>query len=124
MVFATEKIVSFAKKISFDDIPEEVVEKTKYLLLDSLGIGIASTTLPISNQIKEMVFKNIVPEVLTDQTNSLRKNIVTITEGNLKDGWIVRIYLNPLVVWIWIGTFIIFIGGIFSMTNNIKKINL
>ena len=56
MVFATEKIVSFAKKMSFEDIPEEVVEKTKYLLLDSLGIAVASTTLPISNQIKEMVF--------------------------------------------------------------------
>ena len=32
--------------------------------------------------------------------------------GNFKDGWVVRIYYNPLVIWIWIGTLIIFIGGI------------
>jgi len=49
---------------------------------------------------------------------------IVLGEGNLKDGWIVRIYLNPLVVWIWIGTLVIFIGGIVSMTNNIKKIQL
>ena len=60
MVFATEKIVSFAKKMSFEDIPEEVVEKTKYLLLDSLGIAVASTTLPISNQIKEIDFPDCI----------------------------------------------------------------
>jgi len=57
-------------------------------------------------------------------TNLLRDLYIVLGEGNLKDGWIVRIYLNPLVVWIWIGTLVIFIGGIVSMTNNIKKIQL
>ncbi|MED5578768.1 MAG: MmgE/PrpD family protein [Nitrospinota bacterium] len=57
MAFATDDIVDFSKRLNFEDIPPEVVEKTKYLLLDALGIAIASTALPVSSQIKKMVFK-------------------------------------------------------------------
>jgi len=43
------------------------------------------------NRIKELFHEYEIPyEVLTDQTNSLRKNIVTITEGNLKDGLVIE----------------------------------
>ena len=45
-----------------------------------------------------------------------------IGEGNLDDGWIVRIYYNPLVIWIWFGAFAIFSGGIISVNNNLKKL--
>jgi len=97
MIFATEKIVSFAKKISFDDIPEEVVEKTKYLLLDSLGIGIASTTLPISNQIKEMVFK-ILGVQSRDLVNRFEngctvigsKDLLPVTHASLINGSLIH----------------------------------
>ena len=43
-------------------------------------------------------------------------------EGNLNEGWVVRIYYNPLVIWIWIGVAIIFIGGLFALKNNIKAL--
>ena len=43
------------------------------------------------NRIKELFHEYEIPyEVLTDQTNSLRKNIVTIVEGNLKDGLVIE----------------------------------
>tara|TARA_B100000029_G_scaffold385789_1_gene381505 strand:+ start:1 stop:1638 length:1638 start_codon:yes stop_codon:yes gene_type:complete len=51
-------------------------------------------------------------------TNILRDLYLVIGEGDLKNGWIVRIYHNPLVIWIWIGVFIIFIGGIISVKKN------
>ena len=41
-------------------------------------------------------------------------------EGNLKDGWVIRIYYNPLVIWIWIGVSIIFIGGLISLKKNLR----
>jgi len=44
--------------------------------------------------------------------------------GNLQDGWVVRIYYNPLVIWIWIGALIIFLGGIISLNINIKKLKI
>jgi cytochrome c-type biogenesis protein CcmF len=47
---------------------------------------------------------------------------VVIGDGDLNRGWIVRIYYNPLVIWIWIGAFAIFLGGLFSMKNNLKKL--
>ena len=43
-------------------------------------------------------------------------------EGNLNDGWIVRIYYNPLVIWIWIGVLIIVMGGLLALNNNLKII--
>ena len=55
-------------------------------------------------------------------TNLLRDLYIVLGEGNLKDGWVVRIYYNPLVIWIWIGALTIFLGGIVSMSNNLKKL--
>jgi len=53
--------------------------------------------------------------------NLARDLYVVLGDGDVNEGWIVRIYYNPLVVWIWIGAFAIFLGGLFSMKNNLKK---
>ena len=55
-------------------------------------------------------------------TNLLRDLYVVLGEGNLKDGWVVKFYYNPLVVWIWIGALVIFFGGIISINSNLKKL--
>ena len=55
-------------------------------------------------------------------TNLVRDLYIALGDGNINDGWVVRVYYNPLVMWIWIGSFLIFIGGIISVTNNLKKI--
>ena len=55
-------------------------------------------------------------------TNLLRDLYIVLGEGNPNDGWVVRIYYNPLVIWIWIGALTIFLGGIVSMTSNLKKL--
>jgi cytochrome c-type biogenesis protein CcmF len=54
-------------------------------------------------------------------TNLARDLYVVLGNGDINEGWIVRIYYNPLVVWIWIGAFTIFLGGLFSLKNNLKK---
>ena len=55
-------------------------------------------------------------------TNLLRDLYIVLGEGNVNDGWVVRIYYNPLVMWIWIGALTIFLGGIVSMNSNLKKL--
>ena len=55
-------------------------------------------------------------------TNLVRDLYIVLGDGNLNDGWVVRIYYNPLVIWIWIGAISIFLGGIVSMTNNLKTL--
>ena len=55
-------------------------------------------------------------------TNLLRDLYIVLGEGNINDGWVVRIYYNPLVIWIWIGALTIFLGGIVSMTSNLEKL--
>ncbi len=55
-------------------------------------------------------------------TNLLRDLYIVLGAGNINDGWIVRIYYNPLVIWIWIGAIIIFLGGITSANINLKKL--
>ena len=57
-------------------------------------------------------------------TNLLRDLYVVFGEGNLKDGWIVKFYYNPLVIWIWIGALIIFFGGIISIKINLNKLRI
>ena len=57
-------------------------------------------------------------------TNLLRDLYIVLGDGNPNDGWIVKIYYNPLVVWIWIGALIIFFGGVVSTNNHLKKIKI
>ena len=49
---------------------------------------------------------------------------MVLGEGNLNDGWVVRIYYNPLVIWIWIGALTMFSGGIISINSNLKKLKI
>jgi cytochrome c-type biogenesis protein CcmF len=55
-------------------------------------------------------------------TNLLRDLYIVLGEGDIDKGWVVRIYYNPLVIWIWIGAFMIFLGGLFSIKSNLKFI--
>jgi len=57
-------------------------------------------------------------------TNLFRDLYIVLGDGNPNDGWIVKIYYNPLVIWIWIGALIIFFGGMVSINNYIKKIKM
>ena len=57
-------------------------------------------------------------------TNLLRDLYIVLGEGNLNNGWVVRIYYNPLVIWIWIGALVIFVGGIVSMNISLKKLKV
>ena len=57
-------------------------------------------------------------------TNLFRDLYIVLGEGNLNDGWVVRIYYNPLVIWIWIGAIVIFLGGIISININLKKLKI
>ena len=65
---------------------------------------------------------NSFTTVVSIHTNLLRDLYMVLGEGNLNDGWIVRIYYNPLVIWIWIGALTIFLGGLISMNSNLKKL--
>jgi len=55
-------------------------------------------------------------------TNLFRDLYIVLGEGNIDEGWIVKIYHNPLVVWIWIGSLTVFLGGIFSINKNLRKL--
>ena len=57
-------------------------------------------------------------------TNLFRDLYIVLGDGNLNDGWVVRIYYNPLVIWIWIGALVIFLGGITSISINLKKLKI
>ena len=53
-------------------------------------------------------------------TNLLRDLYIVLGDGDINEGWVVRIYYNPLVIWIWIGVLIIFSGGLLALKNNLK----
>ena len=67
---------------------------------------------------------NIFTTEASIHTNLARDLYLVLGEGNLNKGWVVKIYYNPLVIWIWIGALIIFIGGIVSINNNLRKIKI
>jgi len=68
------------------------------------------------------VTNNFTTEV-SIHTNLLRDLYIVLGEGNIDEGWVIRLYYNPLVIWIWIGALVIFCGGILSFNKNLKKIS-
>ena len=111
--------------ILFKEINE--IKETNYIAIQG--------NFHVFDQNKNIVFKlypekrfypitNIFTTEASIKTNLFGDLYIVIGDGNFKDGWVVRIYYNPLVIWIWIGTLIIFIGGILSMIINSKKIKL
>ena len=55
-------------------------------------------------------------------TNFFRDLYIVLGEGSLNEGWTIRIYYNPLVIWIWIGALVIFLGGLISINRSLKKL--
>ena len=68
----------------------------------------------------------LITKIITTEasihTNLFRDLYIVLGDGNLNDGWVVKIYFNPLVIWIWIGSFVVFIGGLLSVNLNYKKL--
>ena len=46
---------------------------------------------------------------------------ITFGEGNIKDGWTVRAYYNPLVKCIWFGTALMALGGLVSVSSKVNR---
>ncbi|MFO1160041.1 MAG: heme lyase CcmF/NrfE family subunit [Reyranellaceae bacterium] len=51
------------------------------------------------------------------QTNLLRDFYATLGEGDAKTGWVIRLYLNPLAPWIWLGAALCALGGFVSLSD-------
>ena len=107
--------------ITFDAIneisgPNYYAIKAKFLVTDKNNHTV--TLLEPENRIYP-VTKNRTTEV-SIHTNLIRDLYVVLGEGNENLGWVVRIYYNPLVIWIWIGALIISLGGTLALKNNLK----
>ena len=47
MMDITRRLASFAAELSYQDLPKDVVERTKRVFLDGTGITVAFTQLPL-----------------------------------------------------------------------------
>ncbi len=56
------------------------------------------------------------------QTNLLRDLYATLGEGDAQGGWVVRLYLNPLAPWIWLGAAMCALGGFVSLSDRRLRI--
>ncbi len=56
------------------------------------------------------------------QTNGLRDFYATLGEGSPQQGWVIRLYLNPLAPWIWLGAALCALGGFVSLSDRRLRI--
>ena len=120
-----EKIKIEKYNIVFEKIDE--IKGPNYVALQGSFLVFDSKKNIIAKLKPENRFYPITNNFTTEasiHTNLFRDLYIVIGEGNLRDGWIVRIYYNPLVIWIWIGALVIFLGGITSMNINLRKLKI
>jgi 2-methylcitrate dehydratase len=51
----TDKVARFVVETNFEDLPGEVVEKAKKVLIDTIGVAVAAWTSPPSKMIRRLV---------------------------------------------------------------------
>ena len=115
------KIVNY--NIIFENIKE--IKKKNYLALKSNFLVFDEKNNIIAKLNPENRFyptTNIFTTEVSIHTNFLRDLYIVLGEGNSNGEWVVKIYFNPLVIWIWIGALTIFLGGLFSINVNLKKL--
>lgn len=56
--------------------------------------------------------------------NLLRHVYVVIARPEIGDGWVLRIFIKPFASWIWIGTFLLALGGVMSLFDGRMRIGL
>ena len=109
--------------ITFKKISE--IKKANYVAIQGNFIARDNNKKFITELNPENRFYLIKQNFTTEasiHTNLIRDLYIVLGSGDKDNGWIVRIYVNPLVMWIWIGTIAIFLGGIITMNNKIKKL--
>ena len=76
------------------------------------------------------VNKTDIEQTATEKTKTTEAGIfnfilsdiyITMGEGNVKEGWVVKAYFNPLVKCLWFGAFIMAIGGILSLFSKTNR---
>ena len=108
--------------IIFSEINE--VRGSNYLAMQGNFIVLDEKKNIIANLKPEKRFYPITKTFTTEasiHTNLLRDLYIVLGDINIDKDWVVKIYYNPLVVWIWIGSFTIFIGGLISLNYNLKR---
>ena len=82
----------------------------------------------VNNSIDKFI--TIIKKNWTKEQNRLLNKIVKEFKAIKKNkymgnnGFVVKIYYNPLVIWIWIGAIVIFLGGITTLSINFKKVGI
>ena len=127
-----EKIISMKVKnkvqiknynITFDEIKE--IQGINYVAIRGIFL-VRDDKKNIITELKPenryYPITNIFTTEASIHTNILRDLYVVLGEGNINDGWVVKIYYNPLVIWIWIGSLFIFLGGMLSLKISLKKL--
>jgi len=130
-IWQKEKIIKMKTKddvkisnyqIMFDKINE--IKGPNYLALRGIFLVYDKKKKIIAKLTPENRFYPITGSFTSEasiHTNLFRDLYIVLGEGNTNDGWTIRIYYNPLVVWIWIGAFVIFFGGLVATNSNLKK---
>ena len=55
-------------------------------------------------------------------SNIFRDIYIVLGDRKTDDSWVVRTYVKPFIAWIWIGAFVISLGGVFSLTDRRYRI--
>jgi cytochrome c-type biogenesis protein CcmF len=56
------------------------------------------------------------------RTNLLSDIYAVIGDGDGKGGYVLRLYWNPLVPWIWLGAVVMALGGVISLTDRRHRV--
>ena len=109
--------------ILFEEISE--IKKQNYIAIQGVFLVKDNKNNIIARLRPENRFypiTNTFTNEVSIHSNIFRDLYLVLGDGNINDGWVIKFYNNPLVIWIWIGSITIFLGGIVALSNNLKKI--
>ena len=68
------------------------------------------------------VASNDTSSEVSIHSNIFRDIYIVLGDKNSQNSWVINLYFNPLVIWIWIGAFVIFLGGLIALFKSLTKL--
>ena len=57
----TQELSEYAVNLKYEDIPPEVIERAKMIMLQTIGVSLAAKDTEISRKIRKMAVENLLP---------------------------------------------------------------
>lgn len=111
---------NYLEAINYQSVYANVIVFYKNnFMMPQMDYGLVSSMFPE----KRLYFiQNIFTTKASIHTNLFYDLYVVIGDGNIKTGWYIKLFYQPALSFLWLGSIVMVLGGVYIIYNNYKEL--